>query len=490
MLGLVVSALAFAGSTPSAADEGTDAYCQALDDYARATAEAGNADDADVTSELRALAATGLAALEDLPEAVASGNLDASVEFCGIDLPDRVVPDREQLVQFLTDVVGASEPEATCLADGLTSEFDDEALVTIRFGGLRSMSDDATDRYLRLVVACLADPVLAASPVAPVAVVPTPLTAEERRAREQSAEVLDHRMFASFTGWSLADHAGSAVTVENGVRVSSPPPASEAEPLDVWFFGGNAVFGPAQRDGATVPSWFGIFGAAAGATLAMQNFGVPGFSNYQETVALADRLAQGSQPDLAVFYDGFEDLELVLGAAFAGLPFRNGATHWQAATFADVIAAARGRAAVTDGRGLLGRIDVDLTADQAVSDAADALAGSVELGEVLSSTYGLRVAHVWVPNIHTKVLLPAEAALLPSLGLGGGRAAVWRSLAADLRRQLPGSVIDLSSALDTVPTPTLVDGSSTTEAGASAMAEAVAQALGPLTAAAPSGGAP
>lgn len=479
---VAVVTLGLSSPASIAADEGTDAYCQAFEGYVDAVRAVGNDDAADVTPALRAFAAAGLAVLDDLPDEVATGNLDASVEFCGLDTAAPIAPDREGLARYLVDVVGATEDEAGCLADGLTSEFDDDALVTIRFGGLRDLSDGDTDRYLRLVTACLADPALASTAVEPSPAAPTPLTGVEQQAREESAEVLDHRQFASFTGWTVADHEGAAVTVEDGERVSTPSPADAADPVHVWFLGGNALFGPAQRDAATVASQVAAGGALAGRPLAVRNLGLPGFSDYQETIVLADQLAQGERPDVAVFYDGFEDLELALGSRFAGLRFRDGADHRQAATFADVIAAARGRSAVTDGGGLLARIDVGLDAADAVAAAAEDLAGAMSLSEVLASTYGIQVVHLWVPTIHTKALLPAEAALLPGLGLGGGRAGVWRTLAADLRRQLPDSVVDLSGALDTTAVPVLVDGSSTTEAGAGVMAQAVGSALTPALA--------
>ena len=477
----LASLVAFSATAPTAADEGAQAYCTALEDYTFAVAEVGHHDDADLTVELRALAAAGLAALDELPEEVAVGNLDASAEFCGLERGDREAPNRARLTRYLTDVVQATDAQASCLAGGLVAEFDDDALMTIRYGSLGGLSDEETDRYLRLVTACVTAPGPAAAPVAASDVGPTPLTQGERQARDESAEVLDHRVFESFTGWSLSDHEGAAVNVEDGERASAPP-ADGVRPVEVWLFGGNALFGPAQRDDATIPSQLSALAAADGVPILVRNQGVPGYSNHQETVALADALARGERPAVVVFYDGFEDLELALGAAFAGLRFRDQADHRQAATFADVIAEARGRSLVTEGRGLLARIDVDLPAAEAVAAAADSLTGSVLLGQLLADSYGIQVVQVWAPNIHTKVLHPSEAALLPALGLGDGRAGVWRLLATELRRQLPAVVVDLSTSLDQAFVPVLVDGSSMTEAGASAMARVLWPAIsGPVT---------
>lgn len=106
---------------------------------------------------------------------------------------------------------------------------------------------------------------------------------------------------------------GRYINSVDGVRASYQPPGADgAGAVDVWFFGGSTLWGEGQRDGHTIPSEVARLAEADGVTLRVSNFGVRGYTAFQEFLVFEQALARRDPPDLVVFYHGINEVYSLL----------------------------------------------------------------------------------------------------------------------------------------------------------------------------------
>ena len=122
-------------------------------------------------------------------------------------------------------------------------------------------------------------------------------------------QVWDTKRYDPYLGWTMPDFQGRYLNVEHGVRRSYEPPASgTGRPLSIYFLGGSTMFGLYQRDEHTIPSEFARLAERDGIDVHVVNYGRLAYVNWQETLELQQLVSQGRAPDLAVFYDGFNEV--------------------------------------------------------------------------------------------------------------------------------------------------------------------------------------
>lgn len=127
-------------------------------------------------------------------------------------------------------------------------------------------------------------------------------------------QVLEDWLFMAFeptpdgpSKYVLADSSGEYTNVTDGERRTIPP-SCKCPRVTIWLMGGSAVFGLGQRDDHTIASELVRAGRQRGLALDVHNFGVPGWTLWDEYHAVTERLASGgTRPDLVVFVDGFND---------------------------------------------------------------------------------------------------------------------------------------------------------------------------------------
>lgn len=112
-----------------------------------------------------------------------------------------------------------------------------------------------------------------------------------------------------FTVWRRPPHASETVNVgEDGHRVV---PGADCSPdaKKVWFFGGSTMWGTSSPDWGTIPAIFvAEMRNRSPVPICARNFGESAWTSTQELIALVEALQGGETPDLAVFYDGANDL--------------------------------------------------------------------------------------------------------------------------------------------------------------------------------------
>jgi hypothetical protein len=231
-----------------------------------------------------------------------------------------------------------------------------------------------------------------------------------------------------FVYWRTRPFRGRFITVgDDGLRVTPPPErprGPEAAPLRVFLFGGSTMWGMGARDEGTIAAAVWRELAAAGVDAEVMNMGMLGYVSRQEGIALMLELARGNVPDVAVFYDGINDVDAVVQGEAPGTPLNEShrreefnlvhvdrgpevdrlfmLRHWGRSSLLRFARAIIRRVAP----GVLGpaRPGVPAAAevDSLAVAVADAYLANVRWIENLGREYGFATAFYWQPAVFTK----------------------------------------------------------------------------------------
>jgi lysophospholipase L1-like esterase len=285
--------------------------------------------------------------------------------------------------------------------------------------------------------------------------------------------------YVPFLGPRVDAVEGRYITSERGVRRSyEPPGAAGDDAVEVWFFGGSTTWGEGQRDLHTIPSEVARLAEADGVTLRVVNFGERGYTAFQELLLFEQELAARPAPDLAVFYDGQNEL------GTQQQTYENLSPQPTVYQLDTVLEALRRAPALPDAPApddptlgaeyletsalhkLLRRLHlVDPAAaqplqplEEVVANAADIYGRSVELIDELSARTGTPVVNFWQPGKPPRTISDEV-----------------------LRRARRPDVVDISDAFDGVADDQLyIDGGHTNERGAHLAATAIWEHLADL----------
>lgn len=269
-------------------------------------------------------------------------------------------------------------------------------------------------------------------------------------------------------GWVNEDRRTPEVEVVDGRRTTLEV---EDPQVTVWLFGGSTVFGFGQRTDHTIASTMVREAQERGIRLRVENYGVSGYVNWQETQVFADELAAGRRPDLAVFLDGANDTALGVERERYGL-FDTDVIHRQ--TMTDDQRKELESAAAA--RGYESKGDLDAVVRLAVDQYDKGVRWARELGE----QHDVPVFHFWQPQLYT---MPLDAPLV--------RDALERwEISEDSHREMGKVVrriaeeseadpVDLTGILDDVRGPIFYDTTHTNETGARIEGEAILDELWP-----------
>ena len=111
-----------------------------------------------------------------------------------------------------------------------------------------------------------------------------------------------------FTETRSRDFEGEYVTIEGWVRRSYVPADLPDDAPVIWMFGGSTTWGEGQRDEYTIASYMAKLSEEQGTPVRIVNYGQRGWTHFQEMILFEQLLAAGDEPDLAVFYDGANEI--------------------------------------------------------------------------------------------------------------------------------------------------------------------------------------
>lgn len=128
----------------------------------------------------------------------------------------------------------------------------------------------------------------------------------------------------SYVYWRRRPYTGEFINIdERGVRKTwrGETPGSNETPIRIFMFGGSTLWGFGARDENTIPSHLAKrISTASGKPVEVTNYGETGYVSTQEMIALLRLLQAGNIPDVAIFYDGNNDVFSAYQSHAAGLP--------------------------------------------------------------------------------------------------------------------------------------------------------------------------
>ena len=234
--------------------------------------------------------------------------------------------------------------------------------------------------------------------------------------------------WSPYSDWLLDAFDGEYITVDaNGLRHTPNYADGAASAADVYFFGGSTMWGEGARDAYTIPGHVARLLHEAGTPQNVVNYGQTGYVSTQDMLLFQMQLLRGNVPDVAVFYQGFNDILAAYAQGASGL------TLQEAMRARDSEAGRLLRA----GQALFSlppAPDYDYTLAAAGAATPEGIVArwwaNVEMMRVLADAYGVEVLFVWQPAIiHKSTLTESEQGIYARMererpGLGTLYAAV------------------------------------------------------------------
>jgi hypothetical protein len=115
--------------------------------------------------------------------------------------------------------------------------------------------------------------------------------------------------FSAVTTYSIADFESDTVNVTDGIRQTWRAPACDCRRVRMWLLGGSAAFGWWQSDDVTIASQLARTAWERGIALDIDVYANPGWVLGQEHRLFTELSATREPPDVAVFYDGGNELQ-------------------------------------------------------------------------------------------------------------------------------------------------------------------------------------
>lgn len=268
-------------------------------------------------------------------------------------------------------------------------------------------------------------------------------------------------------GFVVDDHVGDHVNVSDGVRRSLPPPPGRA--VTLWLFGGSAAFGSGQRDDHTIASHLVRAAATDGLALTVTNRGTLAHSATQGAANLRRALADTSEPpDVAVLYDGYNDVALGLASPLAGIPPGE-----------PMDARSPDRQVEEQPPGLGARLGPFPSTQERVAGLLTVYTAAIESARSAGAAASVEVVPVWQPSVYTREPTDGEWDVLRAIGFDTWLFDRWQQVTEAVRAELPADVVDLSQSLDDAPS-VYFDTVHTSERGAAIVARALYRHLRPI----------
>jgi lysophospholipase L1-like esterase len=291
----------------------------------------------------------------------------------------------------------------------------------------------------------------------------------------------------SYTSTRVKPSQGQFITVDSAGRRGTASFVGETEDApDVFFFGGSTVWGEGARDAYTIPSQVAQLLAEASQPIRAVNFGQIGYISTQDLILFQRQLALGKIPDVAVFYQGNNEISSV---------FTNGNSAGLPANELNRIRDLMAGTLLRENRPVLRQLDADLRdidlslvgiPNATPAQIVDMYLENVRQARLLAEGYGVPTLFIWQPALIYKQNLTAveQQAIEESNGRTPGYEALYRAVDEDLRRRLEsGEATDILMLTDLFALDSrylFVDRVHVTEDANATIAQAILPALLPL----------
>jgi lysophospholipase L1-like esterase len=312
-----------------------------------------------------------------------------------------------------------------------------------------------------------------------------------------------------YVEWWQRPFRGAYVTLdERGLRPTPGETAADGETIRIFCFGGSTMMGMGARDDQTIPAVLARRLGQLGHSAAVSNYGQLGHNATQEIITLTQLLKAGTAIDVAVFYDGVNEMACAEQTGRADGLFNEARRRAEfnllhpdrrrdlamAALLALMPRTTRRLRQLTglELRGPMPTPEIDLSRVDIARLARSVLvayAANLRLVRLLASEFGFHPIFFWQPVITTKRVKTADEQRWERdyTRDPAGRRALYAAIVAE-RRADPeladaGDAIDLSALFDDRADPVYIDLYHLSEAGNAAVAEAMLPHIAKATAA-------
>jgi hypothetical protein len=303
----------------------------------------------------------------------------------------------------------------------------------------------------------------------------------------------------AYVEWWQRSFGGSYVTLdERGLRPTTGEKTAGDQIIRVLCFGGSTMMGMGARDEETIPSVLARRLTAIGYCVSVTNYGQLGHNSTQETITLQQLLKVGERIDIAVFYDGINEMACAEQTGRADGLFNEARRRAEfnllhSERRRDLIIAAliamapRTLRRLRQWTGLpmrgplpvlqadLSRIDLDELAGNVIA----VYAANLRLVRLMAREYGFQPVFFWQPVITTKKHKSCDEQRWQNDYTGDPlrRRLLYERIIAERRRSPElveaSDTVDLSELFDDCMEPVYIDLYHLSEAGNAAVAEAM-----------------
>ncbi len=302
-----------------------------------------------------------------------------------------------------------------------------------------------------------------------------------------------------YVEWWQRPFRGLFVTIdERGLRPTPGEGATDEGAIRILCFGGSTMMGMGARDAHTIPAILARRLGEAGYRAAVTNYGQLGHNSTQQAITLQQLLKSGERIDIALFYDGINEMACAEQTGRADGLFNEARRRAEfnllhADRRVDLVAAALIASAPRTLRRLrrltglrlagpmpapqadLSRVDIDRLAGEVIA----AYAANLRLIRLLSRTHGFRAIFFWQPVITTKRVLTRDEQRWDKDYTKDpeARRRLYAAILGARRRcreiTEAGDTVDLSALFDDWANPVYIDLYHLSETGNAAVAEAM-----------------
>lgn len=125
-----------------------------------------------------------------------------------------------------------------------------------------------------------------------------------------------------YSYWTVEPFDGSYINVDPSGRRHTPSYSEDPEAHSIYFFGGSTMWGLGARDAYTIPAQVAQRLAERDYPAQVQSYAQTGYVSWQDLLLFQGQLALDNAPNLAVFYQGFNDVYAAYLQGGAGLTLR------------------------------------------------------------------------------------------------------------------------------------------------------------------------
>jgi lysophospholipase L1-like esterase len=217
--------------------------------------------------------------------------------------------------------------------------------------------------------------------------------------------------WSPYTYWVVDEFHGDFINVDaNGLRFTPHFAANDSQIIHVY--GGSTVWGEGARDAYTISGNLARLLSENRTPQTVLNFGQTGYVSTQDVIWFQLQLTQGNIPDIAIFYEGFNDVLSAWSQNLTGITLQEN-MRLNDAEAGRILRT--GQPVLRLPNETLQQYDMSLAnVDNATAATiANRWFANVEMVNALGEAYGVEIVFVWQPAIMFKSpQTPTEQAII------------------------------------------------------------------------------